>query len=79
MIRPESIGLSPPGDGEAANSLAGAIEMCEYLGQSIRYLVQTDVTTLNVREPRNDARRRVAVGERVTLYWLPRATALFPR
>jgi ABC-type Fe3+/spermidine/putrescine transport system ATPase subunit len=79
MIRPESITLSPPQPDQATNSLTGAIEMCEYLGQSIRYFVQAAATALTVREPRSDARRRAAPGERVTLYWSPQATSLFPK
>lgn len=79
MIRPESIRLSPPDLGQAVNTLIGAIEMCEYLGQSIRYFVQTGAITLNVREPRSDAGSRAMVGERVTLYWPPQATVLFPK
>ena len=78
MVRPESITLSPPLADHAANSLSGTIEICEYLGQSIRYFVQAAAGSVTVREPRGSA-RRASPGERVTLYWPPQATSLFPK
>jgi putative spermidine/putrescine transport system ATP-binding protein len=77
MVRPESIALAPPSSGQAANTLPAEIEICEYLGQSIRYFVRHSDATLTVRAPRNDFSRRAAVGERVTLYWPQNETLLF--
>ena len=78
MVRPESITLSPPQGNDAANSVNGTVEIREYLGQSIRYFVQAAASSVTVREPRGGA-RRASPGERVTLYWSPQATSLFPR
>ncbi|HUK09246.1 MAG TPA: ABC transporter ATP-binding protein [Stellaceae bacterium] len=78
MIRPESISLSPPHSDETANALAGEVEICEYLGQSIRYFVRNPASTLIVREPRREPGRRATIGENVTLYWSPKSTLVFP-
>jgi putative spermidine/putrescine transport system ATP-binding protein/mannopine transport system ATP-binding protein len=78
MIRPESIGLSPPHTGHAVNALPGEVEMSEYLGQSIRYFVRNSAATLIVREPRREPGRRASIGESVTLYWSQESTLVFP-
>ena len=77
MVRPESIALAPPPSGQAMNALPAEIEVCEYLGQSIRYFARSADITLTVRAPRSDAGHRAAVGDRVTLYWSQPATLLF--
>jgi putative spermidine/putrescine transport system ATP-binding protein len=78
MVRPESIVLSPPQAGQAMNAMPATVEICEYLGQSIRYFTRAGGIILTVREPRADSGRRAAAGERATLYWPQQATLLFP-
>ncbi|HKF72898.1 MAG TPA: ABC transporter ATP-binding protein [Stellaceae bacterium] len=75
MVRPESITFDA--SGPRTNSLQAEIEVCEYLGQSIRYFTRGAGTTLTVRAPRADAAHRAAVGERVTLSWPQSETLLF--
>jgi putative spermidine/putrescine transport system ATP-binding protein len=77
MIRPESIALVAPGGDGVINALPAEIEVCEYLGQSIRYFARAAGLTLTVRAPRTDAERRASTGERVTLYWPKSETLLF--
>jgi hypothetical protein len=77
MIRPESIALAAPNGIDPVNALPAGIEVCEYLGQSIRYFARAAGLTFTVRAPRTDAERRAAAGERVTLYWPQSETLLF--
>ncbi|HLJ18794.1 MAG TPA: ABC transporter ATP-binding protein [Stellaceae bacterium] len=77
MVRPESVAIGAPSSGETVNTLPAAIEVCEYLGQSIRYFARGGGATLTVRAPRADAARRAVVGERVTLHWPQSETLLF--
>jgi spermidine/putrescine ABC transporter ATP-binding subunit len=77
MVRPESIALTPTRSDQAMNTLPAEIEICEYLGQSIRYFARNADVMLTVRAPRSDAARRPSVGERVTLYWPQNETLLF--
>ncbi len=77
MMRPESIALVAPSPGDAHNTLPAEVDVCEYLGQSIRYFARGGGTTLTVRSPRADAARRATAGERVTLYWPQSETLLF--
>ena len=77
MVRPESIALVPLHRYDSMNALEVEIQVCEYLGQSIRYFTRSAEMSLTVRAPRAGAARRAAVGERVTLYWPQSETLLF--
>ena len=79
MMRPESVALAAPSGGEAINALRAEIEVCEYLGQSIRYFARGAGTTLTIRAPRADTTSRAVVGDRVILYWPQSETLLFPQ
>jgi ABC-type Fe3+/spermidine/putrescine transport system ATPase subunit len=49
--------------GEAVNVLAGEVEICVYLGESIRYFILNSASTLIVREPRREPGRRASIAE----------------
>jgi putative spermidine/putrescine transport system ATP-binding protein len=80
MVRPEQVFLiGDRGDSRlnSLNSLAGAVEIAEYLGQMIRYFVRAGNTTIAVREPRRVGVRH-RVGDRVELAWAGEVTTIFP-
>ncbi len=77
MVRPESIALASSGANQGVNTLSAEIEVCEYLGQSVRYFARGAGVTLTVRAPRSGAARRASVGEQVTLCWMQNETLLF--
>jgi len=77
MVRPESIALVPAHRNDSMNALQAEIQVCEYLGQSIRYFTRSAEMSLTVRAPRANAAWRATVGECVTLYWPQSETLLF--
>ena len=77
MVRPESMALVTPSGSGSVNALPAEIEVCEYLGQSIRYFARGARATLTVRAPRTVVERRATAGEQVMLYWPQSETLLF--
>jgi len=76
MVRPESITLAAA-DASAADAIPGKVLATDYLGTSIRYLVETSAGRLVARAPRSQRARSFAPDESVQVFWEPQDSRMF--
>jgi iron(III) transport system ATP-binding protein len=63
VVRPESIGLSPPEGG--AGGIAGVVSSCTYLGEKCEYIVEAVGTALQIAKSNPQPNDRLAPGTAV--------------
>jgi spermidine/putrescine ABC transporter ATP-binding subunit len=77
MVRPEAFALVP--HGQADNQILAKVKQREYLGPTIRLIVEGPLGEMTVRVNRREGHENLAVGTDVTLCWKPDDMLLFPR
>jgi ABC-type Fe3+/spermidine/putrescine transport system ATPase subunit len=78
MIRPEAIDVCAEAAPLQDNVLAGVVVEMVYLGQTVRYLVQTSGALLTVRSPHRPGARIFQQDEPVKLTWSRASTLILP-
>ncbi|MFI4986654.1 MAG: ABC transporter ATP-binding protein [Alphaproteobacteria bacterium] len=69
LLRPERIKLAPAAARGDGNVVLGTIAARAYLGEATLYMVSAGALTFTVRQPRDGAGGRYAIGEAVALQW----------
>jgi spermidine/putrescine ABC transporter ATP-binding subunit len=78
MVRPEAFSIGP-GDGERSeNATDGKVLSREFMGATIRLLVDANIGRVVVRVPRLGNETSLAAGTPVSLRWKAQDTILFP-
>src|SRR5262249_29906815 len=76
LIRPEAMSLATQRHGEC-NALSGKVQSLDYLGSSIRYVVETAAGHLVVRVPRSPRSARFEPGAEAYVTWQPEDAKVF--
>jgi ABC-type Fe3+/spermidine/putrescine transport system ATPase subunit len=76
LIRPEAMSLAKQRHG-GCNALSGQVESFDYLGSSIRYVIETRAGRLAVRVPRSPTNMRFEPGAELFVTWRPEDAKVF--